>query len=454
MPRIISSHDKFAVIDDWLSGESRNDISIKQIMGSGTVYNIIQEWRIGIGVQKADSLRELALKLKKTGLTVWECANGLRSLMIFKKYGIKGDEDQEHLIYFLKEIYTKCQEVGFTPLQVFDYISDILKFCSDIAISQIPLYLKKKIEEKEDLERAVQRLSKKTKELEDIREDKQHELERLSKMEERMTQTYKMFTSAQFRLEQFGIKMDDMDKFVKCIVGMSKENYDYVKIVDKIANHEKLEKDLDYYKEEIILTENKLAQLNQKVEDQKNNLKFLKIKLDNIDELESYGFGISELRTLIHMINEIGLGHKINYEEIRKKYFDDMKNYEEVIGSRIEIERLKKGLKTLQDKTMKEREKYESYPNVIESIIRLAGSGVSEDDIVKIDKILSMNDYFLYKDKLRYKEDLIDDLQKYRNLKIAIKNLEDIEIDLKSTKKTQDQPTKKKPTTNYKTKRK
>ena len=34
MPRIISSHEKLAVIDDWLSGESRNDIAIKHNMGS------------------------------------------------------------------------------------------------------------------------------------------------------------------------------------------------------------------------------------------------------------------------------------------------------------------------------------------------------------------------------------------------------------------------------------
>ena len=49
-----------------------------------------------------------------------------------------------------------------------------------------------------------------------------------------------------------------------------------------------------------------------------------------------------------------------------------------------------------------------------------------------------MNDYFLYKDKLLYKEKLIDDLQKYRNLKLTIKNLENSEKNLKSTKKTQD----------------
>ena len=42
MPRIISLDEKLAVIVDWLSGESKNDIAIKRNMGNGTVYNIIQ----------------------------------------------------------------------------------------------------------------------------------------------------------------------------------------------------------------------------------------------------------------------------------------------------------------------------------------------------------------------------------------------------------------------------
>ena len=394
--------------------------------------------------QGGDRLREIAIKLKQNGLTVSDCAKGLRMLMVLKKYEIKDDEDQEEVTYFIKEIYTKCQEVGFTPQQVFDYIGELLKFSSYIPISQISHYIEQKIKEKEDLESTVEQLSKKTKELTDMQKEKQLELERLSKMKERMTQTYKMFTTAQSRLELFGIKMDDMDMFVKSVVGMSKENYDYIQILAKIAEHEKLEKDMDYYKEEVVRTKNESAKLNQEVHDQKNNLNYFKIKLDTIYELEMRGFGISELRTLINMLNEIGMEHNQDFAEIRKKYFDDVKNYDEVIGSRIEIERLKKELKNLEIQTTKEREKYNAYPEVLESIRRLTGSGISEEDIVKIDKILSMNDYFLYKDKLLYKEDLIDDIQKYRNLKIAIRNLEDIEINLKSTKKTQNKPTKKK----------
>ena len=446
MPRIITSHEKLSVIDDWLSGESRNDIAIKHNIGSSTVYNIVEEWSNEIGAQLAERLRELAIKLKKNGLTISDCAKGLRILMMLKKYGIKDDEIQEKIPYFLKEIYSKCQEVGLTPQQIFDYIGDILKFSSVISISQIPLYMKKKIQEKEDLESAVQQLSKKTKELTDMEENKRQELQRLSKMEENMTQTYKMFTSVQFRLEQHGIKMDDMDMFVKSVVGMSRANYDYVQVLAKIAEHEKLEKDLDYYKEEIARTKNESAKLNQEIHDKKNDLNYYNIKLDILNELESRGFGIEELRALIRMLNEIGMEHNLDFEVIRKIYFDDVKNYEEVIGSRIEIERLKKELKMLQEQTFKERERYNAYPKIIESITRLVGARVSEDDIVKIDKILSITDYYTHKDKSMYKKTLIDDLQKYGNLKLAIKNLEDnIEIDLKATKKTQSKPTKKKP---------
>lgn len=160
------------------------------------------------------------------------------------------------------------------------------------------------------------------------------------------------------------------------------------------------------------------------------------------------------------MLNEIVDDNKESFDGIRKKFFDDVKNYEEVIGSRKEIDRLKHELKDLEAQTMKEREKYNAYPQLIYSIIRLIIAGIFEDDIVKIDKILSMTDYYYYSlDKdtsLSSKETLIDDLQKYGNLKLAIKNLEDIEMNLKSKKKRTQvvQPIKKGATPVKKTKRK
>jgi hypothetical protein len=155
-----------------------------------------------------------------------------------------------------------------------------------------------------------------------------------------------------------------------------------------------------------------------------------------IDELGIMGFGINEFRTLSDMLNEIGGENNESFDGIRKKFFDDVKNYEEIISSRKGIDRLKHALKDLEAQTMKEREKSNAYPKILESLFRLSLAGISEDDIVKIDKILSRTDFNLDKDTpLSSKETLLEDLQKYGNLKLAIKNLEDIQINLKSKKK-------------------
>jgi hypothetical protein len=435
MPRIITREEKVAVIDDWLNGESRNQIAIKRIMGSGTVYNIIQEWRLGIGIEKADKLRDLALKLNKTGLTVNECAIGLRMLMIFKKYGIKEEDDQEQLINFLQEIYIKCQEVEFKPQQVFDYISDILNFSSNIAISQIPQFMKKKIEEKKVIENVVQKLYKKINELSNIQMQKEQEIERLSKMEVTKTKTYKTFMGLKSQLKQEGIGMDNIDQYVKGVIGISKENYNPVQILEKIADYKNLERDSRYYNEQVNLKKDQLAKLNHDLDLKQKILDYFKMKIDILKELEMMGFGIEEFRTLNNRLNEIGGENNESFEGIRKHFFDYVKNYEEVIGSRKEIDRLNNELKSLEAQTMKEREKYNAYPKILESLIRFSSAGIAEDDIVKIDRILSMTDFYLYNDKPFSKEALIDDLQKYGNLKLAIKNLENEKKNIKSKKK-------------------
>ena len=155
------------------------------------------------------------------------------------------------------------------------------------------------------------------------------------------------------------------------------------------------------------------------------------------------GFGINELRLLYDTLMEIGRENNTenkSLEQIKKEFFDDLKNYDEILGSRNEKDRLQKEIKNLELQLIKEKERYNSYPKVIESIERLSYAGISENDILTIDKIVSMsgtNHYRLYKDKRRYKQNLIDDLQKYGNFKLAIKNLEDRKrINLKAWKTT------------------
>ncbi len=228
-----------------------------------------------------------------------------------------------------------------SPQQIFVYITHILKLSSEISISQIPQFMKKKIEEKKILESAMQKLSKKIDELSDVQEETEQEIERLLKIKETMTKTYNTFTIIKSQLKQYGIGMENIDQFVKCVVGISKENYNPVQVLVKIANYENLEKNSSYYNEQVNLKKDELAKLNQDINLEQKILDSFKIRLETLNEIEIMGFGIQELRTLSNMLNEIS-GENKSFDGIRKEFFDDVKNYEEVIGSRNEINRLKK----------------------------------------------------------------------------------------------------------------
>ena len=65
MPAAIDSQVKKQVINQWLSGDSRDRIAADNDIGAGTVSNIINEWKKGVENSDYDSLRELAVYLKK-----------------------------------------------------------------------------------------------------------------------------------------------------------------------------------------------------------------------------------------------------------------------------------------------------------------------------------------------------------------------------------------------------
>ena len=160
--------------------------------------------------------------------------------------------------------------------------------------------------------------------------------------------------------------------------------------------------------------------------------------------LERMGFGINELRILYNTLMEIGYENNIGnktFKKIEKEFFDDLKNYGEVLSSRNEKERLQNEIKHLEMQIIKEKERYNSYPNVIDRIERLSNAGISENDIIAIDRIISMSGtpYQLNKDKARSIQNIMSDLQRYGNLKLAIKNLQYQKKIPSSYKKTQPQ---------------
>ena len=100
MPSAIDSQVKKHVINQWLSGDSRDRIAADNGIGAGTVSNIINEWKKGVEDSDYDSLRELAVYSKKEGFGLSDIASSVDSIIIFKNWArIKTKSNHSLLIW-------------------------------------------------------------------------------------------------------------------------------------------------------------------------------------------------------------------------------------------------------------------------------------------------------------------------------------------------------------------
>ena len=56
---------KEGIIKEWLRGKNRDTIAHENGLSTGTVSNVVREWKEEIGSLSADQLREFAVTLRK-----------------------------------------------------------------------------------------------------------------------------------------------------------------------------------------------------------------------------------------------------------------------------------------------------------------------------------------------------------------------------------------------------
>ncbi len=177
---------KTQVIQKYLHGLSMNDIVRETPLSKGTVNNIIQDWRSNIDGTNIEEIRAFTSEVRKSGITIVECAQGFRTVQLLKKFDIndefdfssENEEDEyeyedldpdvdksssitnhnlstQHtneianspvngnkksakmennkIIYFLEHIYKNCKKLGITPNVMTEWIEDLLSSFHDLA---------------------------------------------------------------------------------------------------------------------------------------------------------------------------------------------------------------------------------------------------------------------------------------------------------------------------------
>ena len=105
----------------------------------------------------ADALRQLAIDLKRQGISTTDCAIGFRTVNTIKRLGLVGADEEKRLESFVSDIYNKCKYYGLTPDKLVNLAMQILDLLESIPLSQIPNYLEEKSKDKQKLEEEIKK---------------------------------------------------------------------------------------------------------------------------------------------------------------------------------------------------------------------------------------------------------------------------------------------------------
>ncbi len=411
MPAKIPESVKRNVIDEYLKGTSRDENASKNGLSEGGVTNIISEWKVGLSQPIADDIRELAVSLRKLGITAPECASGLRVAVMLQRLGVA----EENFLSFISELYNQAREIGLTPGKIAQYIKELIDLSQSVPISQISDHIEQKKSEKTKLEKDIIRLR-------DEQAGTRHELEKALYEKEAQLADVKRFCELKSELEKVGVPVDDTSRLAKAIQGFRKFDYDVMRVVSLLAN-------LDSACAMQAALEAQIKSSNLNLTRVKGELKYWEQlvatqsqKASKYEQLEDMGFGINRMRVLQDTIKELATENNIPENVAVESFFRDLaENYDRKLGYQSLIKKMIEELNSLTIALSYKKE-------VAKTLGRLSSMGYKDKDILNLATILQTHSID--------EESFAIDLKKYGASKEAVEKLNQKVRELNDTKES------------------
>ena len=331
----IAEETRQEVITKWLSGWARDKIAGEIGVGAGTVTNIIAKWTDEVGIPTAGAIRELSVEIRRAGMSIRECARGLRITRVLSSKMV--DDEVIRLELFVDKVYNKCKYLNISPDHLVELASEIWELSKSMPTSQIPSHLAEKIKEKESLETEINKLNT----------DRSRALEEYNKILQQSDttgETLEEYNEVRGYLSGFGLGIADLSRLRLALQNGERYNFDVNQIVQIISRNQSLE----YEEQEL---QKRLAKERDDLSVTKNTSRVIEMDMDQnaakikyCDDLSSLGFGLDELRRLKDALVEIAKdrdsGSSVgNATDIVKLFF---KQIEEFRNLESRIESLKK----------------------------------------------------------------------------------------------------------------
>jgi hypothetical protein len=426
MPARLPNISKSMVIQQWLQGIPRDAIANNNGLSAGAVTNIINEWRQQLGFSLVDELRELAITLKRIGISPAQCAVGCRIAMIMLNLGVKEDSLEQ----FILDVYNRCRDLALSPENIASHLEDLLEFSkTSVPLLQIPDYIKQKTDEKRKLQEEIENLKGQIQKIGLEKLDLEANRD-VALQQEKMTATeLKWYLDLKNELKKYKIPVEDVAEFAKVVNGIKQQGYDLGKVIMEFSDIDSSETRHKMLLDSMQMLESKCTDLKQESSILENAVNFHKQTMTKYNELEAIGFGLKELKALWYTINEVAIANNISMKEAPRKFFKDIEEqYDNKLGFESKVESLRLEVNRLSHELSGIRAGLLAQPLVGSALIRLIQSGVKEQDIINIANIFESHSETINPQLL------IAELKEYGNIKSNIQKLRN-QVDSLQTQK-------------------
>lgn len=140
MPAAIEPVIKKQVIAQYLHGDSRDRIAADNSIGTGTVSNILDEWKRAVQGSDYESLREVAIHCKKEGVNLGDLVASIRIKNYITQIGVDEGRVEKFIVRS-----ANSQD----PQKIIDVVEKVGHI--DISLEELEEHIKQKQAEKETL---------------------------------------------------------------------------------------------------------------------------------------------------------------------------------------------------------------------------------------------------------------------------------------------------------------
>jgi hypothetical protein len=305
--------------------------------------------------------------------------------------------------------------------------------------SEISHYLSQKKKEYKELENYKKELEKDIK----IEESKSKKIEfelGLLKQEQKYVMTFiDWFYDLKRKLsENYDIKIeDDIQGFSQLINDFKEHGYDAAEIIKEYLRSLSIKLEIKTHESHITKLSEQRASLNNSVLYLQSEIDDHKQTLDVYSQLKAIEFGLKELKQLRYTILEIAGENNISRTEASSKFLKDVEEqYDTKLGFESKIKEKREELVVLNNQINASRQILWFTPLIGPSLSNLFQKGLCEQDILGINQLVETCSNNIYmdnqnentKNKISRSEHwklFTDDLKKYNDIKIAIKERQD-----------------------------